>query len=98
MWPITKLGDHTSYIIYVNAIYIIITKTFGMLQQRWETTITMTRFNLHPLETLSRDALSCLQAYEKVNDDKLYPRTSNADKIQLAIDKWRYCGSSSETS
>ena len=71
-------------------------KTLKVLQQRWGTTITLTYCHLHPLETLSRNALSCLKAFDTVTYDKLYAGTSMADKLLLAIDKWRYSDSSGE--
>ena len=71
-------------------------KTLKVLQQRWGTIITTTYCHLHPLETLSRNALSCLKAFDTVTYDKLYAGTSTADKLLLAIDKWRYSDSSGE--
>ena len=71
-------------------------KTLVVLQERWQTTIITTFCHLHPLETLSRNALSCLKQYETYSFEKLYAGTSLGDKLLLAIDKWRYSDSSGE--
>ena len=66
------------------------TKTLQLLQERWSTSIVQAFCHLHPLETLSRDALTCLKGFETDKHEQLFSGTSIADKLLLAIDKLRY--------
>ena len=65
-------------------------KTVQLLQERWSTSIVQAFCHLHPLETLSRDALACLKGFETEKHEQLFSGTSIADKLLLAIDKMRY--------
>ena len=71
-------------------------KTVKLLEEKWGTDITVAYCHLHPLETLSRNALSCLKRFEITAYDKLYSGTSVADKLLLAIGKMRYSDGSGD--
>ena len=71
--------------------------TVDRFEQAWHKPITSVYCHLHPLDTISRSILGCLTKFENdVVFDKLFSGRSLADKVILAIDKFRFLDSSGD--